>query len=248
LHRTLLSGISSTNKTNIRFVRTQTAPAMPKLKPETQALRRDHILEVAEGLFARKGFHRTTMHDICREAGVSPGALYVHFDSKEALIEGLCERDRAAFGEQLAGLAGAPDFLDAVKVLGAHYFVDEPAEKRLFVAEMAVESTRNPRIASIYRAADAHCLEGFERLFCELAATGKIEPGIDPVTLARIFHLIGEGVMWRRAVHPDFDFADVRDGLMTLIERLVRPRPQRLPSTKSSKNKPVQKNASEKSS
>jgi len=31
---------------------------------------------------------------ICREAGVSPGALYVYFDSKEALIAGICERDR----------------------------------------------------------------------------------------------------------------------------------------------------------
>ena len=41
------------------------------------------------------------MHDICREAGVSPGALYVYFDSKEALIAGICERDRAEFAERL---------------------------------------------------------------------------------------------------------------------------------------------------
>ena len=96
---------------------------MPKLKPDIQRARREHILDAAEQCFARAGFHRTTMHDICREAGVSPGALYVYFDSKEALIAGIAERDRAEFAERLAALADAPDFLQALKELGEHYFV-----------------------------------------------------------------------------------------------------------------------------
>ena len=62
---------------------------MPKLKPDTQRARREHILDAALTCFARGGFHATTMQAICREAGVSPGALYVYFDSKEALIAGL---------------------------------------------------------------------------------------------------------------------------------------------------------------
>ena len=62
---------------------------MPKLKPEVQQARRERILDAAEQCFARAGFHRTTMHDICKEAGVSPGALYVYFDSKEALVNAL---------------------------------------------------------------------------------------------------------------------------------------------------------------
>ena len=81
---------------------------MPKLKPEVQTARREHILDAAERCFARAGFHRTTMHDICKEAGVSPGALYVYFDSKEALIAGISERDRAEFAERLDGARGGP--------------------------------------------------------------------------------------------------------------------------------------------
>ena len=196
---------------------------MPKLKPETQALRRDHILDVAERCFARAGFHRTTMHDICRDANVSPGALYVYFDSKEALIEGLCERDRALLAVRLGTLSAAPDFLTALRTLGTHIFVEEPAHKRLFVAEMAVESTRNPRIAAIYRSVDAYCLESFERLFENLMASGRIAPGLDPGKVARVFHLVGEGLLWRRAVHPDFDFDEVREALFTMIERLLNP-------------------------
>ena len=44
--------------------------AVPKLKLAIQQARRDHILDAAERCFARAGFHRTTMQDICREAGV----------------------------------------------------------------------------------------------------------------------------------------------------------------------------------
>ena len=62
---------------------------MPKLKPDTQRARREHILDAAEQCFARAGFHRTTMQDICRDAAVSPGALYVYFASKEDLIAGI---------------------------------------------------------------------------------------------------------------------------------------------------------------
>ena len=196
---------------------------MPRLKPATQALRRDHILDVAEKLFAISGFHRTTMHDICSAANVSPGALYVHFDSKEALIEGLCERDRAEFSERFEALTRAPDLLNALRSFGTHYFVDEPAHKRLFIAEMAVESTRNPRIAAIYRSVDAFCLQSFERLFTALTASGRIAPGLDPTSVARVFHLVGDGLFWRRAVHPDFDFEAIREALLTMIERLLNP-------------------------
>ena len=69
------------------------------------------------------------MHDICKEAGVSPGALYVYFDSKEALIAGISERDRAEFAERFAALAKAPDFMEALRELGEQYFLDEPADK-----------------------------------------------------------------------------------------------------------------------
>ena len=104
---------------------------------DRQAARREHILDAALRCFARAGFHRTTMHDICREAAVSPGALYIYFDSKEALIAGLCERDRAEFAERFATIEQAPDFLAALQELAAHYFVAENPDKRRFVVEMA---------------------------------------------------------------------------------------------------------------
>ena len=196
---------------------------MPKLKPATQAARREHILDAAGRCFVRNGFHRTTMQDICREAEVSPGAVYVYFDSKEALIAGLCERDRAEFSERFALLAGAPDLLTALRAIGEQYFVDEPAHKRLMVIEMGVESTRNARIAEIYRPVDKFCCDSFQALFQRMKDEGRIDPVFDVPALTMIFNIIGEGMFWRRAVHPDFDAASVLPALIQLLGIMLNP-------------------------
>lgn len=196
---------------------------MPKLKPDTQRARREHILDAALTCFARGGFHATTMQTICREAGVSPGALYVYFDSKEALIAGLCERDRAEFAERFASLASAPDFLEALNAIGHHYLIDEGAEKQRFVIEMGIEATRNPRIAEIFMSVDKFCSDNFEALFRRLEEEGRIAPRTDIETLVKVFNVIGDGMFWRRAIHPTADMRTVLPIMIDLIGTLLNP-------------------------
>jgi TetR/AcrR family transcriptional regulator, repressor for uid operon len=196
---------------------------MPKLKPEVQTARREHILDAAEHCFARTGFHRTTMHDICREAGVSPGALYVYFDSKEALIAGICERDRAEFAERLDGLADAPDFMQALRELGERYFLEEPADSHRMCIEVGLESTRNPRIGEIHQRIDRYILESFQALFQKMKDEGRIAPTSDIPTVARAFLVVADGMFWRRAVDPSFDAKAVMPAVMSLIRSLLNP-------------------------
>lgn len=198
---------------------------MPKLKPETQTARRECILDAAELCFARSGFHRTTMQDICKAADVSPGALYVYFDSKEALIAGLCERDRAELTEKLEALKDVPDFLAALNGIAENYFHEQPAHKRLMAVEMAVEATRNQRIEAIYRPVDRFVYEGFLKLFQRLAHEGRIAPTLDIPALTQVFKVMGDGLFWRRAVDPDFDARAVLPGLMTALQALLNPVP-----------------------
>jgi TetR/AcrR family transcriptional regulator, repressor for uid operon len=198
---------------------------MPKLKPDTQRARRQHILDGAERCFGRDGFHRTTMHDICREAGVSPGALYVYFDSKEALIAGIAERDRAEFAERFDSLAAAPDFLQALRSLGEQYFIEEPALSHRMCIEIGLESTRNPRVGEIFRRVDRYVLESFEKLFRRLQAEGRIAPALDIPIVARAFMVIADGMFWRRAVDPSFDAAAVMPVTLQLVSALLNPVP-----------------------
>jgi AcrR family transcriptional regulator len=197
--------------------------AMPRLKPDIQKARRDHILNAAELCFARAGFHRTTMQDICREAEVSPGALYLYFDGKEALIAGICERDRSEFAERFQKLAEAADFLAALRSLGEQYFAEEPAHKRLMCVEIGIESTRNRRVGEIYRSVDAFVRTSFEALFSRLKDEGRIDPVLDVPTLVQVVVTIGDGLFWRRAVDPDFDAKAVLPAITETIGTLLRP-------------------------
>lgn len=196
---------------------------MPKLKPDTQRARREHILDAAERCFAKTGFHRTTMQDICAEASVSPGALYVYFSSKEDLIAGITERDRTKLAGEFAELAKAPDLMAALAGLGEHYTVEQPRYKTILCIEMGCEATRNPVVGEIYRSVDNFCLESFKQLFARARDEGKIAPEMDTDTLVQMISVIGDGLFWRRAVDPDFDAAKLMPAVIGLVSTLVNP-------------------------
>src|SRR6266542_1328809 len=67
---------------------------MPKVTEAHLEARREQILDAAAECFARKGFHRSTMHDICQMAELSPGAVYRYFRSKDEIIEAMEEQGR----------------------------------------------------------------------------------------------------------------------------------------------------------
>ena len=63
--------------------------------------KREAILEAALGLFAERGFHGTPVPLVAEVAGVGAGTLYRYFDSKEALVNALYQRCKAAMGEAI---------------------------------------------------------------------------------------------------------------------------------------------------
>ncbi len=196
---------------------------MPRLKPDTIQARIEHILDAAEICFARSGFHRTTMQEIAREAGVSLGAIYVYFDAKEALIEGLAERDRQMLSDDLAAFAQAPDLLEGLQKLGEIYAVERPRHKQILHIEIGAESTRNEEIGKIFRSVDACCRDGFEKVLRAAIEEGRINPAIDAKTIAQIMVVIGDGMFWRRAVDPDFNAREVLPALSEMIASLINP-------------------------
>jgi AcrR family transcriptional regulator len=61
-------------------------------RPDVSEARTNQILDAAAAVFARLGFHQARMDDIVAEAGLSKGALYWYFTSKDAIITALLER------------------------------------------------------------------------------------------------------------------------------------------------------------
>lgn len=54
--------------------------------------RRNEILDVAEELFALKGYDATSTNDILNRIGIARGTLYYHFESKESILDAMIER------------------------------------------------------------------------------------------------------------------------------------------------------------
>ena len=61
-------------------------------KKREREMRRQQIMVAAKRLFSLKGFEKSTMEDIAREAELSPGTLYLYFKSKDELYASLCLR------------------------------------------------------------------------------------------------------------------------------------------------------------
>jgi AcrR family transcriptional regulator len=81
---------------------------MPKIAKEAMEERRAQILSAARRVFAEKGLSRVTLRDVFREAGLSAGAVYNYFQSKDDLILGVTEAGMAeAFSAFGGGAAGA---------------------------------------------------------------------------------------------------------------------------------------------
>ncbi|MBG0562276.1 TetR/AcrR family transcriptional regulator [Actinoplanes aureus] len=59
---------------------------MPRVSEAHLAARRQQILDAAARCFVRNGFHQTSMQDVIKEAGLSVGAFYRYFKSKNELI------------------------------------------------------------------------------------------------------------------------------------------------------------------
>jgi AcrR family transcriptional regulator len=80
--------------------------------------RRAQFLDCAQALFFTRGYDATTVNDIIERAGLSKGAFYHYFDSKEALLDALTERVAAQIVVDAAPVLEDPD-LDALSRLNA---------------------------------------------------------------------------------------------------------------------------------
>jgi AcrR family transcriptional regulator len=82
---------------------------MPKRSQEYRDARREQILSAAKRCFVRNGFHETSMQDLFAEAGLSAGAVYSYFASKDEVILAIAEENLRDVLALIHTLATDPD-------------------------------------------------------------------------------------------------------------------------------------------
>ncbi len=194
---------------------------MPKLRDETYAARRAHILDAARTCFARKGFHAASMHDLQAEAGVSAGAIYVYFRSKDDIVTAIAEDhlDRLdhALEQALSGRDGASLRDTLVGVLAA---VERVAEgpSRGIAFDVWGEATRDGETGRIARERLGRSRERLVDAARRAITAGELPVAADAEqTGAALFAACVPGYYTQRLVLGDGDPAAYADGLLAAV-------------------------------
>ena len=188
---------------------------------QRQSDRRAEILNAAERCFAKHGFHQASMQTICAEAGMSPGNLYRYFPSKEAIIAGIAERNRAQAAADFAAVGKATEFFGGLATLARQYLVERTPEEIGLCAEIMAESRRNPEIARIYQTIDKDVRDGLVGVLRNAVERGEISPELDLERAVIVILALGDGIEWRRAVDPAFDPETVLPMVLKMVECLL---------------------------
>jgi AcrR family transcriptional regulator len=174
---------------------------MPRVSEEYMTRRREEILAAAKACFAREGFHATSMRDIYLECGLSAGAVYNHFASKEELVRALGEEQLRDAQAQREALELVEDPIEALRLLAAGGREGLVREVDLLLQlQMAAESLRDEVVAEVSCRAFAAMLETVTGLIIRAQSGGHMDAGIDADALARVLIGVFQGVVAQTAI------------------------------------------------
>ena len=189
--------------------------------------RRSEILAAAKRVFARKGYHATTIAEIAKAAKLSYGSIYWYFDSKDALFHELMESEGQALRrhvhEALATpAAGSPEapFRAAVQATFEFFEADRALVKLLFRDSYSLGDRFEKHLFGIY--------EGFigdiEQIVADAERRGIVVDHPPRLVAVSVAALIGQ-IAHRRVVTDDgLPAAVVADFVVSLLLNGLLPR------------------------
>ncbi len=197
---------------------------MRTTNPELHRKRKLQIVEAASKCFVQRGFHQTSMKEICREASMSPGNLYRYFKSKEDIIKAAADAETEWLAEEMQKIGETENIVDALTTT-AMITIEEfndPDQAR-FIAEIYAEAARNPSVGSCFSRNDAEMRRAIARLVQTAEREGKISPLLKPDETAQALAALIDGFSTRILVEPDFKPAKARKTIRQMIKSLLRP-------------------------
>jgi AcrR family transcriptional regulator len=183
--------------------------AIPKVSQKHLEARRKQILEAAIECFADNGLHRTTMQDIMRESGLSVGAPYKYFDSKEQLIEAIAAERHAHERKIILEASAKVDTAEVLRTLIDRFqqTLLEPRDRngRRMAMQLWTEALRNPRILKTVRKGVDEPRRMLAAIVTRARDNGEMPRDIDPDAMARVMIALFQGFALQLAWDPRTD-------------------------------------------
>ncbi len=173
---------------------------MPQQRSEES---RAHLLDAAVRRFAISGYNAASVDEICAEAGVSKGAFYHHFPSKQAVFLALLDGWLKTIDAGLESMrqATVPEtFVEMTRLLPAIFAA---ADERLpMFLEFWLQASRDETIWEATIAPYRHYQEYFARLVADGVAEGSLKPDTDPQAAAQVILSLAVGLFLQGVLDP----------------------------------------------
>ena len=157
---------------------------VPRVSEEHLAARRRQILDAARVRFARDGFHATSMQDVVIESGLSMGAVYRYFKSKDELIEAIASDVVGMLAGELDQFVEVSPLPPLKDVMDDVLRVVETQAGPGGVIRMAIqvwgEALSNPRLQDLVGRVYPVIRSAFVRLAAKAREEGQLPSESDP--------------------------------------------------------------------
>lgn len=197
---------------------------MPKTAREIRAdRRRRQVLDAAGACFREEGFHGASMNRIAARADMSVGHIYRYFDSKDAIIIALVQRDCAQFDTWMRRMISRADDVESIIAnlrKNIPWLLDR--DRAAIFLEMHAEAGRNPKIAAVLREME----QNLRSLMQELIGRARSRtPGACELTEATLemLLLMIHGIAARIIVNPDVDARVFEEGFERVARAVLAP-------------------------
>jgi len=182
---------------------------MPKVSQAHLDARRQQIVDAARTRFASHGFARTSMADLVTASGLSTGAIYRYFSSKDEIVAAICEQSSSdVFPTELTAEA-VHGMLESVRIRAHDH------DHARLVAQVYAEAALSPTLAAIVE----QQLAGLRSAVVSLLAD---RPADDAAMIAEAFVAVCVGYSQQLAVRGDLDPAPFEAAIMATIQAYER--------------------------
>jgi AcrR family transcriptional regulator len=196
---------------------------VPKVTEEHRLARREQIVVAARACMNAEGFHKTTMADVIRESGLSAGAVYGYFKSKEEIVAAIAEDALGTVDELFEELLASEQPLTPLAALEAtidHVVLvaQRPGGDVTRVAVQAwAEALRNEAIREVAKGKYCQLREHFLAIARRAQADGTLDPEVDPEHVAQVMFSMIPGFVLQRLLIGDVTPATYKAGLRALL-------------------------------
>ncbi len=174
----------------------------PRLSSEIRRERTEGILAAAARLFVERGYDRATLREVAGEAGVSTGAVYAYFRTKEDLLLEICRRQaeaqEVALREALGSFSSEKGGFETAFTAALAPFLSVPEEEARWREKVNLlfwyESVREPNLGALMRGAIGSWRDMVAGRVRGEQKAGRLRGDLDPEALAAILFALPFGL------------------------------------------------------